>query len=218
MVDTKSLTKEETNLYFQYLKEGQQEYRDKIIVGNYRLVIHLALKYVSSEYELDDLVSIGTIGLIKAVDSFDLDKKISFATYASRCVINEIFMSFRHKKNWISLDDTSYIERGDKDIPLIEFLSDDKNMEQMIIDNVTFQENKVALIKILKHIDSRKRQILLDYYGIGCSPLSQNELSIKYEISQSGIAKLLGKTLKDLKILMNLDEEINSLQKLLTKK
>lgn len=211
-------TKEETNLYFQYLKEGQVEYRNKIVMANYGLVVYLASKYINSEFELDDLTNIGVIGLIKAVDSFKLDNGIAFATYASKCIINEIFMAFRHKKNWISLSDFEYEFSDGRVISLEDEMKDDYDLEKTVIDAVCLQQDVVLLKKMLSSMELRNREILLDYFGIGRTSLSQDQIAGKHHVSQSLISRIIAKSLKDLKVQMNFELEVNQLQKLLTKK
>ena len=218
MIEKKHLIKEETNLYFQYLKEGKKEYRDKLIIGNYGLVIHIALKYVNSEFELEDLVSIGKIGLIKAVDHFDYTKSITFATYASRCINNEILMAFRHKKNWINFNDLYSSLKENNGISLEEKLCDELNLEDQIVTKIFLQENMKKLTKIINNLDCKKRELLLDYFGLGRPSLNQTQLAEKYQFSQSHISKMLLKTLKEIYELMTFDEQTKYLKKILTKK
>ena len=217
MIETKSITKEETDLYFKYLKEGKVEYREKIIIGNYRLVIHLALKYTNTEYELEDIVSVGLIGLIKAVDSFDSNKKINFSTYAGRCINNEILMLLRHKKKWVSLEDTYHQTKKGDNVLIENILTDNKNIEKDVIDKLTLKKYLNIMSQLLNNMEPMKKQLLFDYFGINCPPLKQEEIAKKYGISRSTVTKTINKTLKDLKLLINLEEERESLQKLLTK-
>lgn len=216
MVNTETLTKEQTNLYFEYLKEGKIEYREKIILGNYRLVVHIAQKYVRENFSLEDLVSIGIIGLIKAVDGYDTSKGAGFGTYAARCINNEIYMTFRRYKSWSSINDEYVKFKDGNKISLEETLSDNKNMEDEIVDSIVLEENIGILKEIIKNMNNRNSQIILDYYGIERPRLNQVQIAEKYHISRESVSRIIKKVLNDLK--QQFQIETNSSQKLLTNK
>lgn len=216
MINTETLTKEQTNLYFKYLKEGKIEYREKIILGNYRLVVYIAQKYVREGFDLDELISIGIIGLIKAVDSYDTLKGAGFGTYASRCINNEIYMTFRRYKSWSSINDEYVKFKDGNKISLEETLSDNKNMEDEIVDSIVLEENIEILKEILKNMNNRNSEIILDYYGIDRLRLNQVQIAEKYHISRESVSRTIRKVLIELK--KQIEFQTNSSQKLLTNK
>lgn len=201
MKEIKSLTKEENYLYFKYLNNGELEYRDKIIIGNYKLVIKEASKFVCQGYEFEDLKSIGVIGLIKAVDSYKLDKNLSFSTYAIKCIRNEILMKFRNKENNINRNSVSIYEEcqessNSNKVLIEDLLKSNDDTEQEVIDKIMFIENINKVYDILETLNPTKKEMILDYFGLNRKKLTQNEIARKYNISRPYVSRILATTLK----------------------
>ncbi|MEG0545987.1 MAG: RNA polymerase sporulation sigma factor SigK [Oscillospiraceae bacterium] len=182
------------------IKTGDAAARDKLINHNLRLVAHIIKKYYSSFSEQDDLISIGTIGLIKGINSFDSSKGTRLATYAARCVENEILMHFRNQKK--TSQDVSMSEPIDIDSegnPLT--LSDVIFTDDTIADDIDL---KIKIENLRKHIDSmkddREKNIVIKRYGInGCVPLTQREIAKEMNISRSYVSRIEKKALCDLR-------------------
>lgn len=174
--------KEETQLLEKY-KNGDEEAKNKLIEHNLRLVAHIAKKYSSVFKDCDDAISIGTIGLIKGITSYNFEKSTKLSTYISRCIENEILMSVRQSKktqNEISIDEPIGTDSEGNNITFNDILSDDGDE---ILDTVNMKMVKGALGKLLdKVLDKRERQIIVMRYG----------LSGKGEYTQHEIAKILG--------------------------
>lgn len=194
----------EEEAYINMLNTINNDYaRSKLIEHNLRLVLYISKKFESPKAELEDLVSVGVIGLVKAVDSFNAEKNIKLATYASRCIENEILMHLRK------------INRTLNDISLDEPLSiDDEGSELMIADIipatedtyniVEFEDEKKYLRQTLLGLDDREKQIITLRYGLnGDEELTQKEVADLLDISQSYISRLEKKILKKLKSSMN---------------
>lgn len=201
MKKIKSLTKEENNLYFKFLNNGKVEYRNKLIIGNYRLVIKEASKFICQYYEFEDLISIGVIGLIKAVDSYKLDKNLSFSTYAVKCIRNEILMKFRNKENNINRNSVSIYEEcqessNSNKVLIEDLLKSNDDTEQEVIDKIMFIENINKVYDILETLNPTKKEMILDYFGLNRKKLTQNEIAKKYNISRSYVSRILATTSK----------------------
>ena len=164
---------------------GDLNARNKLIEHNLRLVVFLAKKYDTTMYDLEDLVSIGTIGLIKGIKTYKLDKNIKLATYASRCIDNEILMFLRKNK------------RRTKEVSFEDSINFHKSIE--------CQEDKTTLEEEIKNLDDRDREIIEFRYGLGGhKELTQKELADKLSISQSYISRIEKKVIKKLKNLMKI--------------
>lgn len=193
----KPLTLEEEKAEFEKMKKGDKESREKLITHNLRLVAHIVKKY-SNSLEADDLLSVGTIGLIKAIDTFDYSKKVQLSTYAARCINNEILMLIRSNKkhkNVISLSSITYNNEDDKDLELQDILaSDDEEIFSQVENNLIIQKIKKV---ILKKLSSREQQVITLRYGIDCPrAYTQKEVSVKLGISRSYISRIENKTLQ----------------------
>lgn len=200
MREKKSLTREENNLYFKHLNNGELEYRNKLIIGNYKLVIKEALKYTYQGYDLEDLKSIGVIGLIKAVDNYKIDKNLSFSTYATKCIKNEILMKFRKKENnTISIYEEYQESNSSNKILIEDLLRSNDDIEQEVIDKIMFVENINKVYDILETLDPIRKEMILDFFGLNRKKLTQNEMAKKYNVSRSYISKILANTLKRIK-------------------
>lgn len=192
----KPLTLEEEKLEFEKMKQGDKKAREKLINHNLRLVAHIVKKYTNS-LEADDLLSVGTIGLIKAIDTFDYDKKVQLSTYAARCINNEILMLIRANKkhkNVVSLNSLASGNDDDKDLELKDVLSsDDDEIFVQVEQNLTMQ--KVKRI-IAEKLTEREQKVIKLRYGIDCpKALTQKEVSQVLGISRSYISRIENKTL-----------------------
>ncbi|MBE6714807.1 MAG: sigma-70 family RNA polymerase sigma factor [Ruminococcaceae bacterium] len=181
---------EERELFFKK-KEGDEKARASLIEHNLRLVAHIVRKYYSQGENQDDLVSVGTIGLIKAVDTFDPKNGARFATYGAKCIQNEILMYFRSKKkiqNEVSINETIDTDRDGNPLTYMDIIK----CEDTIADDLC---NKIRLEKtmdiIKKELTERERKILVLRYGIGNgSPLTQRETAQQLGISRSYVSRI----------------------------
>lgn len=187
----KPLSAEDEKRYFQLMADGDKEAKNKLILHNMRLVAHIIKKYYAAACDQEDLISIGTVGLIKAVSTFNPDKGIKFATYASRCIENEILMSFRTQKK---LADTVYMGDAldtDKDgnqLTLSDVIDDGSNLDD-IVDNRMQTRQLYSYVDELS--DPREKEILIARYGLyGTTPLTQREIAHKMGISRSYVSRL----------------------------
>ena len=182
------------------MKQGDTAARDLLIEHNLRLVVHIIKKYYANYSDQDDLISIGTIGLIKAVNSFDADKGTRLATYAARCVENEILMYFRGQKK--SSQDISMSEPIDMDSegnPLT--LSDIIYTDDNIADDIDKRMKLQKLHKLITEMkDPREKEIIIKRYGLdGRLPLTQREVADRLNISRSYVSRIEKKALHDLR-------------------
>ena len=184
---------------------GDLEARNKLIEHNLRLVVFLAKKYDNTMYDLEDLVSIGTIGLIKGINTYKLDKNIKLATYASRCIDNEILMFLRKNKkrnSEVSLEDSINFDNEGNELKLEDVFGTEDDIVEKCLEN---KDDKILLEKEVKNLTSRDREIIEQRYGLfGKKELTQKELADKLNISQSYISRIEKKVIKKLKILMRI--------------
>lgn len=181
-------------------KNGDIKARNILVEHNLRLVAHIIKKYYAVNVDQDDLVSIGTIGLIKAINTFDMDKNIKLSSYASRCIENEILMHFRNLKKSsqnVSLEDAVDIDKDGNTLKLMDLLSIDDDFA----DNL---DKKLNLQKINKYLTEtltkRELQIINLRYGLnGSKPLTQREVSSIMNISRSYVSRIEKKALEKLK-------------------
>lgn len=172
------------------MKHGDHTARNKLIEHNLRLVAHLVKKYDAKE-ETEDLISIGTIGLIKGIDSFDMDKGLKLTTYVSKCIENEILMSFRKQKHQpaVSLDDPIGSDKDGNLIRLFEVIKDDKQIS--IIDKMTTNHQIQLLSKALNQLTETERNILVQRFGLeGCRVKTQKEIAKEHHISRSYVSRI----------------------------
>lgn len=175
-------------------KAGDREARNCLIEHNLRLVAHIVKKYSTADKETDDLISIGTIGLIKAVDTFDDKKGIRLATYASRCIDNELLMLFRSEKKLgrdVSLYEPIGSDKEGNELSLLDIM---ESYDEDITESMELQENTINLYHfIYKVLNQREREIICLRYGLfGGKEVTQRELADKLGISRSYSAVLLG--------------------------
>lgn len=165
--------------------------RDKLITHNLRLVVYIAKKFDTYGSNVEDLISIGTIGLIKAVNTFKTDKNIKLATYASRCIENEILMYLRKYsglKNEISIDEPLNVDWDGNELLLSDVLGSDPNEISSIIEN---ESEKEMLVGLVKKLNSREKTIMCLRFGLsGEEEMTQKDVADKLGISQSYISRL----------------------------
>ena len=196
------LTKEDEIKYVQLSMKGDKIAREILIEHNLRLVVFLSKKYDNTMIDLEDLVSIGTIGLIKGVNTYKLDKNIKLATYASRCIDNEILMYLRKNKKRrteISFEDSLSYEQEENELHLEDILGTEKdNVTKKIED----KELEKLLYKELDKLKERDKLIMILRYGLYNSlEYTQKEVAEKLGISQSYISRIEKKVIKRLKSL-----------------
>ena len=182
------------------LSLGDEKARNKLIEHNLRLVAHIAKKYTLKGYDNDDIISIGTIGLIKGVSSFKMDKGVNLATYVSRCIENEILMTIRQGKktlNEVLLQDSVGKDKDGKEVALIDKLQND---DESVFDEVNLKLRiKELYMQIKNTLNDRERKIIALRYGIfGKDSLTQKEISKILGISRSYVSRIEKKALKKL--------------------
>lgn len=197
------LTDNDEKLYLNMFDTVNDSYaRSKLIEHNLRLVLYIAKKFETPKTELEDLVSVGAIGLVKAVDSFKPDKNIKLATYASRCIENEILMHLRKVNktlNEVSLDEPLSVDDEGSELIIADILPSTNDNYQ----EVEFEDQKKFLLNTLSTLSPREKNIMIMRYGLnGQDELTQKEVADLLNISQSYISRLEKKILKKLKISM----------------
>ncbi len=196
----KPLNPKEEASALERLKNGDKDARALLIERNLRLVSHIVKKYYSKTNDTDDLISIGTIGLIKAIDSFNPDKCIRLATYASRCIENEILMYFRNiRKNAtdVYLGDSLEMDKDGNPLTIQETISDSRDLAEDLETKIKWE--KVS--KIIENMaDEREREIIILRYGLdNKKPLTQREVAQRLDISRSYVSRIEKKVLNNIK-------------------
>ena len=195
------LSNEEEILQVSLFREGSIEARNILIEHNLRLVVYVAKRFENDIYNLEDLISIGTLGLIKGINTYKTDKKIKLATYASRCIENEILMYLRKKqrqKTEVSLDEPLNKDYDGNELLLSDVISDEPTH---LIDEINFEEDKKSLQECLQELKPREKEILEMRFGLNDNEeLTQKEVADFLGISQSYISRLEKKILQKLKI------------------
>ena len=186
------LPPEKEREYFMLAARGDDKARERLIVHNLRLVSHIVRKYYASNPNQEDLISIGTIGLVKAVDSFNAENGARFATYAAKCIQNEILMHFRAKKklsNEVSINETIDVDRDGNPLTYIDVIGCDEYISEEI-------ERKIEIEKALKYVNAllteREREIIIMRYGLygRRRPLTQKETADRLNISRSYVSRI----------------------------
>lgn len=196
----KPLSAKEEYAQLEKMSQGDKNARAVLIERNLRLVSHIVKKYYSKTNDTDDLISIGTIGLIKAIDSFDYTKGTRLATYASRCIENEILMYFRSLKkqgNDIHLGDAIDTDKDGNPLTIEEVISDSRNLAEDLETKTQWEQ----VAKIIENIkDEREREIIILRYGLNNKkPLTQREIAERLKISRSYVSRIEKKVLNDIK-------------------
>ena len=185
------LTREEEETIMAELREGDDSNRDLLITHNLRLVVYIAKKYESPTAGTEDLVSIGTIGLMKAVRTFNPDKNIKLATYASRCIENEILMYLRKASNSkveMSFDEPLSVDWDGNELTLRDVLGSEPDE---ISEEIEYEDEKRLLRYIVAHLNPKEKDIMYERFGLdGREVQTQKQLADKMGISQSYISRL----------------------------
>ena len=194
------LSKEEEEALLARLQSGESAVREELIVHNLRLVVYIAKKFETSGVFVEDLISIGTIGLIKAVNTFRPEKNIKLATYASRCIENEILMYLRktstHKAD-VSIDEPLNVDWDGNELLLSDILGSEPDS---IHENLEYDDEKKLLLKCVRTLPSRERMIMNMRFGLdGEGEHTQKEVADLLGISQSYISRLEKRILGQLK-------------------
>ena len=184
------LKAEEERMYLERCAAGDLEARNILIEHNLRLVAHIIKKYYTQTDDQDDLISIGTIGLIKGISTFRADKNVRLATYASRCIENEILMHFRSRKKLqgeVSLSDTLEADGDGSSLSLMDVISVDDDM----LDNLDARESCIRVRQCVKDcLNEREAMIIALRYGLGGqNPLTQREIAARCGISRSYVSR-----------------------------
>lgn len=188
----KPLTSEEESYYLQEYKQGSLEAKNILIERNLRLVAHIVKKYQGAPEEMDDLISIGTIGLIKAIHTFDAKKASRLSTYAARCIDNELLMLFRSKKKTnreVSLYDPIGTDKEGNEISLLDVIETEP---VDVVKNYSLKQDIAYLYKLLpKVLSTREREIIKLRYGLyGERELTQREIAKRLNISRSYVSRI----------------------------
>lgn len=196
----KPLSPKEESEMLERMNNGDKNARAILIEKNLRLVSHIVKKYYSKTNDTDDLISIGTIGLIKAIDSFKQNKNVRLATYASRCIENEILMHFRSAKkqaNDIYLSDTLEIDKDGNPLTIEDTISSPIDMVENLETKIKWE--KVS--KIIEEMDNdREKEIIILRYGLNNKkPLAQREVAQRLNISRSYVSRIEKKVLNEIK-------------------
>ncbi len=194
------LTKEKEEHILKKIEEGDFSGRELLVVHNLRLVVYIARKFENTGIGIEDLVSIGTIGLIKAVNTFCPTKKIKLATYASRCIENEILMYLRktaNRKNELSIDEPLNVDWDGNELLLSDILGSDSDS---VNRNIEMEDEKNQLLKVVGKLDEREKQIMTMRFGLfGSKEYTQKQVADLLGISQSYISRLEKRIIEKIK-------------------
>lgn len=196
----KPLSATEEAMYIEQFKNGNSDARNKLIEHNLRLVAHISKKYTLKGYDVDDIISIGTIGLIKAISSYNPEKKVSLATYSARCIENEILMTIRRGKKYqgeVLLQDVVGKDKDGKEVSLLDKIGSD---EESVFEEVNLNLRIKELYKQMKAaLTGREQKVLEMRYGLyGSDILTQKEISSMLNISRSYVSRIEKKAIKKL--------------------
>ena len=194
------LTKEKEEAILKKIEEGDFSKRELLVVHNLRLVVYIARKFENTGIGIEDLISIGTIGLIKAVNTFCPTKKIKLATYASRCIENEILMYLRktaNRKNELSIDEPLNVDWDGNELLLSDILGSDSDS---VNRNIEMEDEKNQLLKIVSRLQDREKQIMTMRFGLfGSKEFTQKQVADMLGISQSYISRLEKRIIEKIK-------------------
>ncbi len=190
---------EEREALSAFRENGDMAARNRLVEHNLRLVAHIVKKYYGASVEQEELISIGTIGLIKAVGTFDYEKGTRLATYASRCIENEILMYFRSVKKTgqdVSMNEPIETDREGNPLTLQDVLADGHCLDEEL-------ERKINGEKLARYIceelDEREKDVICRRYGVGCEPMTQREVATLLDISRSYVSRIEKKALQKLR-------------------
>ncbi len=185
------LSSEEEEICINKMLNGDKDARNKLIEHNLRLVAHIVKKYDTKEAMTDDLISIGTIGLIKGIDTYNGDRKTKITTYAARCIQNEILMHFRSQKKYgptVSLNDAIGHDKEGNEINLIDVIKD-KNVD--LFETLDLKNNISLLKRYLKLLNKREKEIIIKRYGLNnTKDMTQKEIADELKISRSYVSRI----------------------------
>jgi len=185
------LTKEEEEKYLELFFNGDNDARNKLIEHNLRLVAHVVKKYETTRNDVDDLISIGIIGLIKGIDTYSQKHNTKLATYCARCIDNEILMYFRNdKKNNknISIDESIGFDKDGNEITFMEIL---KTPKPDFLEDIHIQNNIKLLSKYMNVLSDREKNIIIKRYGLNnTDELTQKEIAKELNISRSYVSRI----------------------------
>lgn len=197
------LTRVEESAIFERLAAGDVQAREELIVHNLRLVVYIAKKFETAGHSLEDFISIGTIGLIKAVETFRPDRNIKLATYASRCIENEILMFLRKASQYrgdISIDEPLNVDWDGNELLLSDILGTD---DDIVSRGIEQEAEREMLLEAVRSLPDREREIMELRFGLGGrKELTQKEVADKIGISQSYISRLEKKIIRKLRVVL----------------
>ena len=202
------LSKEEEHSLFVRARRGDIAARNRLIEHNLRLVAHIVKKYYTTYPDQDDLISIGTIGLIKAIDSFNIENGARFATYAGKCLQNEILMHFRAKKKnrcEVSMHDTIDVDKDGNPLTYMDIICSDESVSDEVFTRIA---GKKAYAFVESCLSERERYIITRRYGLdNKKPMTQRELAEEMGISRSYVSRIEKSALGKLYDALNLPTE-----------
>ena len=194
------LSKEAEEFYLVMAQDGDQMAKDKLIEHNLRLVVFLAKKYEGVKVDLEDLVSIGTIGLIKGINTYSMDKNIKLATYVSRCIDNEILMFLRKNKRLnseVSLEESLSYDADGNELHLEDIIGTDADI---VTKGIEETNDKKLMLEEVNKLNSRDKEIITLRYGLlGSEEKTQKEVADLLGISQSYISRIEKKVIKKIR-------------------
>ncbi len=187
----RALSKQEEVECLEQLSKGDRTARERLISHNLRLVAHMTKKFYAQDRDQEELISIGTLGLMKAVDSFDPEKGARFATYAGRCIENEILMHYRARKkcaNEIYFDEPLEYDKDGNALTLMDFICDEQNLEDSV--ELAMQQKQLHIF-LERYLNDRERLVIVRRYGLmGHLPKTQREVADDLQISRSYVSRI----------------------------
>ncbi len=185
------LSSEEEQHCINEMLKGNKDARNKLIEHNLRLVAHIVKKFDTKDIDTDDLISIGTIGLIKGIDTYNNDKKTKITTYAARCIQNELLMYFRankHSNTTVSLNDAIGYDKDGNEINLIDVI---KDKQKDLFDQLEIKNNVSLLNKYLNLLNKREQEIIIKRYGLfNTKEMTQKKIAKNLKISRSYVSRI----------------------------
>ena len=197
------LSSEEEKAFLEMKMSGSEEAVNKLIEHNLRLVVYVARKFDNCNIEMKDLISIGSVGLIKAVKTFNLDKNIKLATYACRCIENEILMQLRKSSKTmkdVSFDKPISVDKEGNHLKLSDIMPNEEDVVEQAVEE---SADRQIVNELIKNLNEREQEIMILRYGLmGDDELTQKEVADKLGISQSYISRLEKRILEDMRTQM----------------